>query len=81
MKIPAAAPQTNEGGSTTETVCTLTRDGAGPDKCQKNACLTCGWNREEAERRKALIRAGGLERDERGLTRLILRKTPEPTPV
>lgn len=44
------------------------RDGKADTYCQK-----CGWNKTEAERRRALIRSGGLTKDSYGARRLVIR--------
>ena len=40
--------------------------------CLPEACAACGFNTEERERRRQLIRRGALERGPDGLKRLYL---------
>lgn len=42
--------------------------------CEKAMCATCGWNPTEHIARKRRIRAGNLERNDKGLAFLRLRK-------
>lgn len=44
-------------------------------KCEGSIyCDVCGWNYEVAERRKMMIRNGLMEKDKRGITKLVVSK-------
>lgn len=55
-------------------VCLLGIDPATSKKCNPSECPTCGWEVEEAERRRTYTREHGLTLCEDGLYRLIIPK-------
>lgn len=53
--------------------CTLSRECCPPWKCER-----CGWNIDEAKRRKARIRRGEMKKNEQGLKYLPVKPQPKP---
>ncbi len=45
-------------------------------KCDPSECASCGWEKTEAERRKAYVREHGLTLCEDGLRRLVMDQEP-----
>ena len=58
-------------------VCLLGIDPAKSEKCKPSECRCCGWNKEEADRRRAYVAEHGLTLCADGLRRLIIRKENE----
>lgn len=53
-------------------VCMLGKNRGQDCRCSETACLTCGWEESEHERRKKLLEENGLQKRPDGLLTLMI---------